>query len=132
AAGQIQLENRAISAANKFLFVDSNAMSVRVQTEMIHGRCHPHLEKASRKHRYDLYLLTGNFDDDQHEERQKQFDNYHRALVDHRKPFHTLSGPLQTRIERAIHLVQELQRALENGFTPFDFVQIKSHGLSVS
>ena len=58
AYGQTQLENESLSIANKYLFCDTNLMVTKVFSEVYYNFCDPLLEKAARKHKYDLIFLT--------------------------------------------------------------------------
>ena len=58
AIGQTKLENEALSAANRYLFCDTNIMVTKVFSEMYYGYCDATLEKAAKKHKYDLFFLT--------------------------------------------------------------------------
>ena len=131
AAGHVAQENDALSSANRFLFLDSNLMAVRVMSERQRGVCPVNLEKASRKHRYELFLLTDTQFGLENSGADKEYDAFHQALIDHEKPFVRLSGPLQSRIDHAVKLIEELELALSLGFSSFDFLQIKSRQLSV-
>ena len=55
AVSQIQLENTALLTANKLLFCDTNLMVTKVFSEIHYNFCNPILDKAARKHNYDLF-----------------------------------------------------------------------------
>ena len=58
AIGQTKLENEALSTANKYLFCDTNLMVTKVFSEVYYNKCDTNLDKAARKHKYDLFFLT--------------------------------------------------------------------------
>lgn len=58
AIGQTKLENEAVEQANKILFCDTNLMVTKVFSEWYYQKCDPDLQKAAKKHKYDLFFLT--------------------------------------------------------------------------
>ena len=58
AIGQVKLENVALKSANNYLFCDTNLMCTKVFSEIYYGFCDSSLDKAARKHKYDLFFLT--------------------------------------------------------------------------
>ena len=138
AIGQTKLENEALLVANKILFCDTNLMVTKVFSEMYYNFCDPSLDKAAKKHKYDLFFLTDidipwEKDDlrDKPIDREATFDIFKKALVDNEKPFITLSGDYNQRLEKAIIAINNLERAKEMGFSSYDFVQIHEHGVSL-
>lgn len=136
AYGQAQLENDALAQANNYLFSDTCLMVTKVYSEMYYGFCDPILDKAARKHKYDLFFLTDvdvpwEPDDlrDRPEGREAIFETFKKALVENNKPFLTLSGDAGSRLEKAIEILGLLEKAKAVGFTPHDFVQLYNHGL---
>lgn len=55
AIGQMQLENKALSETGKYLFADTNLMCTKVFSEIYYSFCDSALDKAARKHKYDLF-----------------------------------------------------------------------------
>jgi len=136
AYGQVKLENDNLSIANKFLFCDTNLMVTKVFSEVYYNFCDPLLDKAARKHEYDLFFLTDNDvpwekDDlrDKPEGRESVFAVFKQTLIDYNKPFITLSGDKDLRLNKAIQIVNDLAKANKMGFSSFDFVQIFEHGI---
>lgn len=136
AMGQTALENEALLTANQFLFCDTCLLVTKVYSEIYYNFCDPVLEKAARKHKYDLFFLTDidvpwEKDDlrDRPDDRQYMFDTFKAALLEYNKPFVTLQGDSETRLHQAIAVVNELVKAREAGFSSYDFVQIHQHGL---
>lgn len=135
AVGQTKLENETLSTANKFIFCDTCLMVTKVYSEIYYNFCDPILEKAARKHKYDLFFLTDidvpwEKDDlrDRPDDREAIFAIFKKALQDSSKPFVTLSGDTDTRLQKAISVINELVKSKEIGFSSYDFVQIFEHG----
>ena len=138
AVGQTKAENDALAKANKFLFTDTCLMVTKVYSEMYYDSCDPLLDKAARKHKYDLFFLTDvdvpwEKDDlrDRPEDREMIFERFKKALVDNNKPFITLSGDPETRFVNAVYILNNLQKAKAMGFSSHDFVQIYEHGVAL-
>ena len=138
AYGQTKLENDSVSVANKFLFCDTNLLVTKVFSEVYYHFCDPLLEKAALKHEYDLFFLTNidvpwEKDDlrDKPEGRESVFAVFKQTLIDNNKPFITLSGDKDLRLNKAISIVNDLAEAKKMGFSSLDFVQIYEHGISL-
>ncbi|SHF73209.1 nicotinamide-nucleotide adenylyltransferase, NadR type [Flavobacterium fluvii] len=138
AYGQTKLENDSLSIANKYLFCDTNLMVTKVFSEVYYDFCDPLLDKAARKHKYDLFFLTDidvpwEKDDlrDKPEDRESVFAVFKQTLVENNKPFITLSGDKEFRLEKAISIIGDLEKAHKAGFSSSDFVQIYEHGISL-
>jgi hypothetical protein len=138
AIGQIRLENEALLIANKVLFCDTNLMVTKVFSEIYYNYCDPSLDKAAKKHKYDLFFLTDidipwEKDDlrDNPNERSAAFQMFKKALIENQKPFITLSGDSNERLQKAIEAINNLEKAKEMGFSSHDFVQIYDYGISL-
>jgi len=138
AYGQTKLENDALSTANKFLFCDTNLLVTKVFSEVYYNFCDPILGKAALEHEYDLFFLTDidvpwEKDDlrDKAEGRESVFAVFKKTLIDNKKPFITLSGDKDLRLNKAISIVNDLAEAKKMGFSSLDFVQIYEHGISL-
>jgi nicotinamide riboside kinase len=138
AYGQTKLENDSLSVANKFLFCDTNLLVTKVFSEVYYNYCDPLLEKAALKHEYDLFFLTNidvpwEKDDlrDKPEGRESVFAVFKQTLIDNNKPFITLSGDKDLRLNKAISIVNDLAKAKKMGFSSLDFVQIYEHEISL-
>ncbi|MBC7847888.1 MAG: DUF4301 family protein [Flavobacterium sp.] len=136
AYGQTKLENDALSIANKYLFCDTNLMVTKVFSEVYYNFCDPLLDKAARKHKYDLIFLTDidvpwEKDDlrDKVEGRESVFAVFKEALIKNNKPFITLSGDKDLRLKKAVAIIDDLEKALKMGFSSQDFVQIYEYGI---
>lgn len=136
AYGQTKLENDSLSIANKYLFCDTNLLVTKVFSEVYYNFCDPLLDKAARKHKYDLFFLTDidvswEKDDlrDKPEGRESVFAVFKQTLMEHNKPFITLSGDKELRLKKAVAIIDDLDKALKMGFSSVDFVQIYEHGI---
>ena len=138
AIGQTRLENEGLNTANKFLFCDTNLLVTKVYSEAYYEFCDPILDKAAKKHKYDLFFLT-NIDlpfekdelRDSEENRNKFFHIFQNSLIENNKPYILLSGTKQARLKKAIHIVNDLVKAKEMGFSSYDFVQIYNQEISL-
>nr|WP_315151029.1 DUF4301 family protein [uncultured Flavobacterium sp.] len=136
ANGQIQLENESLSKSNNFLFCDTNLMVTKVFSEVYYNYCDPSLDKAAKKHEYDLFFLTDidvpwEKDDlrDRPEGREAVFEAFKQSLIDNKKPFIILNGGKDSRLKKAISILKQLEKAKKLGFSSTDFLQIKEHGI---
>lgn len=137
AIGQTKLENEVLTVANKFLFADTCLMVTKVYSEIYYNFCDPVLDKAARKHKYDLFFLTDidvpwEKDDlrDRPDDREAIFETFKKALIENKKPFITLSGDVASRLTQAVKAVNDLVKCKEMGLTSYDFVQIYNYGMS--
>lgn len=136
AYGQTKLENEGLLKANKYLFCDTNLLVTKVFSEVYYDFCEPILDQAAREHEYDMFFLTDidvpwEKDDlrDKAEGRESIFAVFKQTLIDNKKPFITLSGDKDLRLNKAISIVNDLALAKKLGFSSFDFVQIYQHGV---
>jgi nicotinamide riboside kinase len=136
AVGQVRVENEALLTANNYLFCDTNLLVTKVFSEMYYNFCDPGLDKAARKHKYDLFFLTDidvawTKDDlrDTSENREATFEVFKNALIENDKPFITLSGDENARFEKARVILKDLAKAKELGFSSHDYVQIYQKGI---
>ncbi len=136
AIGQIKLENESLSAANKYLFCDTNLLVTKVFSEVNYGFCNPTLNEAAQKHEYDLFLLTDidvpwEEDDLRNsvENRESVFSVFKQTLIENNKPFISISGGNNFRINKAIALIDDFSKAKKMGFSSLDFVQIHEYGI---
>ncbi|MEG2100788.1 MAG: DUF4301 family protein, partial [Flavobacterium sp.] len=136
AYGQTALENQKLSNAKKYLFCDTNLMVTKVFSEMYYNVCDPLLNEAALEHEYDLFFLTDidvpwEKDDirDTPEGRETVFSVFKETLINTKKPFITLSGNKESRLAKAVEIVDNLAIAKKHGFSSADFVQIYEHGI---
>lgn len=138
AIGQMKLENEALSDTGKYLFADTNLMCTKVFSEIYYGFCDAVLDKAARKHKYDLFFLTDidvpfEKDDlrDKPEEREMLIQKFEEALIENKKPYILLSGNKEERLQKAITILEDLEKSKQLGFSSHDFVQIYNQGIGV-
>ncbi len=131
AIGQIQLENEALAKANQYLFCDTNLLVTKVFSEMYFGSCDPILATAAQNHNYDLVFLTDvdfpwEKDDlrDKPENRQETLAIFEQELLKNNKPYIKLSGNKEERLEKAIQILKDLNKAKSLGLNSADFVTI--------
>jgi nicotinamide riboside kinase len=131
ADGQMKLENGALQKAKNYLFVDTCLMATKVFSEIYYGFCDYKLDKAARKHKYDLFFLTDidvpwEKDDlrDSPKERKITFEKFKQALIENNKPFIVLTGNLEIRFQKALAIIEGLTKAKQLGFSSQDFLQI--------
>ncbi|TRX38968.1 DUF4301 family protein [Flavobacterium restrictum] len=136
AYGQTKLENDSALKANKFLFCDTNLLVTKVFSEMYYNFCDSLLDKAARTHQYDFYFLTDidvpwEKDDirDSPDGREAIFTVFKESLIQNKKPFITLSGDKETRLKKAVSILDELAIAKEIGIASHDFLQIYAHSI---
>lgn len=138
AYGQTKLENDKLSKAKKFLFCDTNLMVTKVFSDVYYNYCDPLLDQAAREHEYDLFFLTDidvpwEKDDlrDKPEGRDAVFAVFKQTLIDNNKPFIVLSGNKNLRLNKAITIINELEKAKLMEFSSLDFAQINEYGIPV-
>lgn len=138
AIGQVILENEALKSAKNYLFCDTNLMCTKVFSEIYYGFCDPSLDKAARKHKYDLFFLTDidvpfEKDDlrDKPNEREMLLQKFEQALIDNNKPYIKLSGNQEERLQKAIAILEELEKTKNLGLNSYDFVQMKKLQVSI-
>lgn len=138
AIGQTKIENESLELANTYLFCDTNLLVTKVFSEIYYNYCDPILDKAARKHKYDLFFLTNvdvPWEDDglrdSPENRQVIFDAFKTALEINNKPYILLSGDKKSRLEKAIAIVNDFTAAQKMGFSSQDFIQIHENGISL-
>ena len=131
AIGQIQQENEALAKANQYLFCDTNLLVTKVFSELYYGSCDPILATAAQNHNYDLVFLTDvdfpwEKDDlrDKPENRQETLAIFEKELLKNNKPYIKLSGNKEERLEKAIQILKDLNKAKSLGLNSADFVTI--------
>ncbi|MGQ7946270.1 DUF4301 family protein [Flavobacterium sp. WC2509] len=136
AYGQTKLENEGVLIANRYLFCDTNLLVTKVFSELYYDYCDSLLDKAARAHQYDLFFLTDidvPWEDDGLRDspngRESVFEVFKQSLIDNKKPFITISGDRDTRLKKAVAIIEDLTMALQMGFSPVDFLQIHEHGI---
>ncbi|MDD2985610.1 DUF4301 family protein [Flavobacterium sp.] len=138
AIGQTKIENEALEKANKILFSDTCLMVTKVFSDIYYEQTNPVLEKAAKKHKYDLFILTDvdvpwEKDDlrDAPTNRKAIFDRFEQALIQYNKPYLTVSGSKEKRLQKAISWIDSLIECKANGFNSFDFIQFQQRNMSL-
>jgi len=136
AYGQTKLENESALIANGYLFCDTNLLVTKVFSELYYNFCDSLLDKAARAHQYDLFFLTDidvPWEDDglrdSPDGRENVFEVFKQSLIDNNKPFITISGDKETRLKKAVAIIEDLTMALQMEFSSVDFLQIHQHGI---
>ncbi|MEN8187577.1 MAG: ATP-binding protein [Bacteroidota bacterium] len=119
AAGQMKLENDLAKKSDRVLICDTDLLETKVYSEEYYGGfVDPELDKAAIQNQYDLYLLTyidtpWEADDlrDRPEQRLEMFEAFERALKKYNRPYFTLRGGVQKRLDKAI---KEIDFILKN------------------
>ena len=139
AIGQTQLENQALVHANGILFCDTNVLLTKVFSDIYYNAVDPILEKAARKHTYDLIFLTDidvpwEKDDlrDRPENREATLEIFEKALIEYHKPYIKLSGNAEERLEKAVQIVNDLKEAKQLGLNSYDFVQLYNRNIQLA
>jgi nicotinamide riboside kinase len=139
AMGQVHLENEALTKANQLLICDTNVLQTKVFSDMYYNYSDPMLEKAARKHKYDLVFLTDvdtpwEKDDlrDCPQNRIETLAVFEKALIDKQQPYIKLSGSKSQRLAKATQIVTDFVTAKKLGLTAFDYLQIYDKSLPLN
>ena len=117
ARGQIELENKAIRSAKKFIFCDTNILVTKIWSEThFDGYCPPEIEKYSETFHYDYYFLTAidvpwQADDlrDRPNNREEMFKSFNKLLEIKKLPYTLLEGTIEERINKAKKVLNRLK-----------------------
>lgn len=137
AIGQMELENSALSKANKFIFCDTTLLVTKIFSVTHYGFCDPVIAKAALENTYDLILLTDVdiawvADDlrDAADTRFKEFEVYKNALKENNMPFVIVSGNKEERFLKATYLMDKMiKNSIE--FSKYDLQQIGDLDISL-
>ncbi len=139
AVGQMALENNAITTAKNLLFCDTNLLLTKVYSELTYGFCDPILDRVAKEHQYDLFFLTDvdvpwQADNlrEKPQNREQDFEYFENTLKQNNKPYIKLSGTSEQRLQKAIHVILELQESKKLGLTTLDFIQIYNRNIEIS
>lgn len=122
AVGQINLENELAKKADKVLICDTDLLETKVYSEEYYGGfVEPALEKAAIENSYDIYFLTyidtpWEEDDlrDRPELRLEMFNAFENALKKYNRPYVLLKGDKETRLKKAVSVIDKLIVEKEN------------------
>jgi len=114
AKGQVKGEKEIRKKANRFLFVDTEMIVLKIWCEVKYGKCHPSILNRLSKQNYDLYLFT---DIDlpwqpdplrEHPDKRRElFNLYLDELKKRNLPFEIVSGFGQKRLENAVMMIEK-------------------------
>ncbi|WP_422089552.1 AAA family ATPase [Tenacibaculum ovolyticum] len=122
AEGQIKLENDLAKKADKVLICDTDLLETKVYSEEYYGGfVDPKLDKAAIENSYDIYFLTyidtpWEADDlrDKPGERLEMFTAFENTLKKYNRPYILLKGDKETRLKKAVEIIDELLSKKEN------------------
>lgn len=122
AEGQIKLENDLALKADKVLICDTDLLETKVYSEEYYGGfVEAELDQAAIKNEYDIYFLTyidtpWEADDlrDRPEQRLQMFTAFENTLKKYNRPYVLLKGDKETRLKKAIEVIDELLAKKEN------------------
>lgn len=129
AFGQTNLENEGLKSAKTLLFTDTNLMVTKVFSDIQYGDTDPVLEKAAKKHKYDLFFLTDidvpwqkNDLRDTPTDREKTLQVFEENLIKFNKPYIKIAGSKEKRFQKAVALVSNFIESKKLGLNSFDFI----------
>lgn len=138
AIGQTKLENDSLLKANQILISDTCLMVTKVFSDLYYGKTNPILDKAAKKHKYDLFILTDidvpwEKDDlrDAPLNRRETLEKFEQALVQFNKPYLIISGSKEKRLQKAISWIDNLIESKLKGFNSFDFIQFQQRSINL-
>jgi HTH-type transcriptional repressor of NAD biosynthesis genes len=116
AIGQMKLENKLAQRADRVLICDTDLLETKVYSEEYYdGIVDPDLEVAAKKNQYDVYLLTyidvpWKFDSirDRPGHREVMFKAFENALKKYNRPYFILKGNEETRLKKAIEVIDNV------------------------
>ncbi|WP_028887275.1 AAA family ATPase [Tenacibaculum ovolyticum] len=122
AEGQIKLENDLAKKADKVLVCDTDLLETKVYSEEYYGGfVDPKLNKAAIENSYDIYFLTyidtpWEADDlrDKPGERLEMFTAFENTLKKYNRPYILLKGDKETRLKKAVEIIDDLLSKKEN------------------
>lgn len=125
AEGQMRLENELATKADKLLICDTDLLETKVYSEEYYGGfVDPLLDKYAIENTYDIYFLTyidtpWEADDlrDRPEQREEMFNAFKNTLEKYNRPFVLLKGDKETRLKKAVEIIDQLITVKENLYT---------------
>lgn len=122
AEGQMGLENELARKADKVLVCDTDLLETKVYSEEYYGGfVDPKLDEAAIANTYDIYFLTyidtpWEADDlrDRPEQRLEMFKAFENALKKYNRPYVLLKGDKETRLKKAVAIIDALLAKKEN------------------
>ena len=118
AEGQLAAENKALQAANQFLFCDTNVLVTKVWSEThFEGYCAPELLRLLETTHYDLYLLTDidiPWEKDDLRDRPEQRDSmrayFKEQLNQYNFPYIEVRGTHEQRLTTALNGIEKMRK----------------------
>jgi len=122
AYGQMELENKLATKADRILICDTDLLETKVYSEEFYGGfVDTKLEKAAKQNTYDLYLLTyidtpWEEDDirDRPNERLEMFNAFEKALKKNNRPYILLTGSKKARFDFAVEEIDKILNSKHN------------------
>lgn len=116
AKGQLALEDRLSTEANRYLICDTDLNVIKVWAEHKYGRCHRWILEQIAARTYDHYLLTDidiDWIDDPLREnpghwRSHFFNTYYDIVQQSGVPFTVISGSQEARLQKAMAAIAGL------------------------
>jgi NadR type nicotinamide-nucleotide adenylyltransferase len=117
AKGQLELEDKLLPEANRFLICDTDLYVIKIWSEHKYGRCHPWILEQISGRKYDHYLLTNidiEWQDDPLREypstemRQYFYKIYEDAIANSCTPWTKISSTPDRRLQTALRAIKEL------------------------
>jgi len=114
AHGQMTSENELVAQANSILFCDTDLLVTQTYSKIyFNDYCPPIISEHVQKNHYDLYLLM-NIDlpwvaddlRDRPNDRSFIFERFQQTLIDHHKPYVTVSGLGDERLASAVNAIK--------------------------
>lgn len=115
AGKQMELEDEGIKAATRFLFCDTNLITLKIWADLEFGTCPDSIRSAMNQRIYDFFLLTNN-DVPWQPDSQRQ-NKFSRELIFElnkkeadisKVPYAIVTGHGRQRVTNAIHLIDDL------------------------
>ncbi|MGM0635350.1 MAG: AAA family ATPase [Bacteroidota bacterium] len=124
AKGQIQLENKMAAQSQQILFCDTNLLQVLTYAEIYYpSNDFDLLQKASKNHQYDLYVLTdidvpweADVLRDKPNEREKMHQAFKNTLEKNKLPYICVRGNLNERVKTLQPIINQLLKQKMNEF----------------
>ncbi len=116
AKGQIALEEKLLSQANRLIFYDTDLHVLKVWSEHKYQQCHALIDEQILSRKYDAYLLTAPDFPWQHDilrehpepEMRKYFFELYKSMIKKSKiPYCIVTGSEKQRFETAIRFIEK-------------------------
>lgn len=118
ARGQLALEKKMTSQANRFLFADTEMLVMKIWSQYKYGKCSAWILNAIKAHHYDLFLLCDidlpwTYDplreNPSEKERKIIFQLYKKELEKYGFPYAVVSGTNKARTKNAIKKILDIK-----------------------